>query len=170
MTQRQRHGRCRVSHWTSHLVLQFRNGLQEQRSELLQTIEKAETEIRDFAGPLLSTRSCFTASKESLFARAHTALSRPVLSLKPKTSKRDGVEHSSRDVRLWQADCHRANAADLSQPADPKSGTSLAVTVGENSESIELYHERQRTRFRPSTHVLLQRSEFVKFLSDLVTV
>ena len=64
------------------------------------------------------------------------------------------MEHSCRDVRLWQADCNRVNAADLSQPADLKSGTSLAVTVGENSESIELYHERLGTRFRPSTHVL----------------
>jgi hypothetical protein len=32
------------------------------------------------------------------------------------------------------------------EPADLKSGTSLAVTVGENSESLELYHERPRTR------------------------
>jgi DnaK suppressor protein len=56
-----------------HLLLQFRNGLQEQRRELLQTMVKAETEIRDFAGPApLDTidLSCFTASKESLFVRA----------------------------------------------------------------------------------------------------
>jgi DnaK suppressor protein len=56
-----------------HLLLQFRNGLQEQRRELLQTIEKAETEIRDFAGPApldAIDLACFTALKESLFARA----------------------------------------------------------------------------------------------------
>ena len=56
-----------------NLLLQFRNGLQEQQRELLQTIEKAETEIRDFAGPApldAIDLSCFTASKESLFARA----------------------------------------------------------------------------------------------------
>ena len=38
--------------------------LQEQRRELLQTIEKAETEIRDFAGPApldAIDLSCFTA-------------------------------------------------------------------------------------------------------------
>lgn len=62
-----------------HLLLQFRNGLQEQRRELLQTIEKAETEIRDFAGPApldAIDLSCFTASKESLFSRASRNRSR----------------------------------------------------------------------------------------------
>jgi hypothetical protein len=56
-----------------HRLLQFRSGLQEQRCELLQTIEKAETEIRDFAGPDpldAIDLACFTASRKSLFARA----------------------------------------------------------------------------------------------------
>ena len=60
-----------------------------------------------------------------------------------------------------------SNVADTSQPADLESGTSLAVTVGENSESIELYHERQRTRFCPSTNVVPQRTELVRSLSDI---
>jgi hypothetical protein len=62
-----------------HLLWQFKSGLREQQSELLHAIEKAEKEIRDFAGPLpldVIDLSCFTASKESLFARASQTRSR----------------------------------------------------------------------------------------------
>ncbi len=38
-----------------HLLLQFKRGLQDQQRELSQAIEKAEKEIRDFAGRFLST-------------------------------------------------------------------------------------------------------------------
>jgi DnaK suppressor protein len=56
-----------------HLLLQFRSGLREQQRELLHTIENAEKEIRDFSAPVPLDPidlSGFTASKESLFARA----------------------------------------------------------------------------------------------------
>lgn len=62
-----------------YLLSQFKSGLQEQQRELLQTIEKAEKEIRDLAGsvPLDAIDlSCFTASKEFLFARASQNRSR----------------------------------------------------------------------------------------------
>lgn len=53
-----------------YLLLQFKRGLQEQQRELSQAIERAEKEIRDFAGPVPLDSidlSCFIASKESLF-------------------------------------------------------------------------------------------------------
>jgi DnaK suppressor protein len=56
-----------------HLLLQFKRGLQEQQRELSQAIEKAEKEIRDFAGPVPLDSidlTCFTASKESLIMSA----------------------------------------------------------------------------------------------------
>lgn len=56
-----------------HLLLQFKNGLREQQRELLHTIENAEKEIRDFSAPVPHDSidlTLFTASKESLFARA----------------------------------------------------------------------------------------------------
>jgi DnaK suppressor protein len=56
-----------------HLLLQFRSGLREQQRDLLRTIENAEKEIRDFSAPVPLDPidlSGFTASKESLFARA----------------------------------------------------------------------------------------------------
>ncbi len=62
-----------------HLLLQFKRGLQEQQRELSQAIEKADKEIRDFAGPgpLNSIElTCFTASKESLFMSASQNRSR----------------------------------------------------------------------------------------------
>ena len=42
-----------------HLLLQFRNGLQEQRRELLQTIEKPKQKYGTVQAQLLSTRSTF---------------------------------------------------------------------------------------------------------------
>ena len=62
-----------------HLLLQFKRGLREQQRELLLTIENAEKEIRDFSAqvPLDSIDlSCFTVSKEFLFARASQDRSR----------------------------------------------------------------------------------------------
>ncbi len=62
-----------------HLLLQFKRGLQEQQRELSQAIEKAEKEIRDFAGPVPLDSidlTCFTASKESLFMSASQNRSR----------------------------------------------------------------------------------------------
>ena len=56
-----------------HLLLQFKSGLREQQRELLHTIENAERDIRDFSAPVPLDPidlSCYTASKESLFARA----------------------------------------------------------------------------------------------------
>ena len=56
-----------------HLLLQFKSGLREQERELLHTIENAEKEIRDFSAPVPHDSidlTLFTASKESLFARA----------------------------------------------------------------------------------------------------
>ena len=56
-----------------HLLLQFKSGLREQQRELLHTIENAENEIRDFSAPVPLDPidlSCYTASKEALFARA----------------------------------------------------------------------------------------------------
>ena len=56
-----------------HLLLQFRSGLREQQRELLHTIENAEKDIRDFSAPVPLDPidlSCYSASKESLFARA----------------------------------------------------------------------------------------------------
>jgi DnaK suppressor protein len=56
-----------------HLLLQFKSGLREQQRELLHTIANAEKEIQDFSAPLPLDSidlSGFTASKESLFARA----------------------------------------------------------------------------------------------------
>jgi DnaK suppressor protein len=55
------------------LLLEFKRGLQAQQSELLRTLEKAKKEIPEFVGPLPPDEfdlSCFTALKESLFARA----------------------------------------------------------------------------------------------------
>ena len=55
------------------LLLQFKSGLQEQQSELLHSIKKAEEEIPEFAGPVPLDEidlSCLTALKESLLARA----------------------------------------------------------------------------------------------------
>ena len=55
-----------------HVVVQFKSGLREQQRELLQMIEKAEKEIREFAGPPPSDAidvSCLAASKESLLRR-----------------------------------------------------------------------------------------------------
>jgi len=62
-----------------HLLLQFKRGLQEQQRELSQSIEKAEEEIRNFAGPVPLDSidlTCFTASKESLFMSASQNRSR----------------------------------------------------------------------------------------------
>src|ERR1700734_2009573 len=62
-----------------NLLLQFKRGLQEQQRELSQAIERAEKEIRDFAGPVpldAIDLSCFTASKESLFMSASQNRSR----------------------------------------------------------------------------------------------
>jgi len=130
-----------------HLLLQFGNGLQEQRREFLQTIEKAETEIRDFAGPApvdAIDLSCFTAAKESLFARASRG----------------------RRLRLIQRALERITDGSFGICLDCDAAIGL-----EGLQAVpELYHERQRTRFRPSTHVLPQRSEFARFLSDLATV
>jgi DnaK suppressor protein len=56
-----------------HLLLQFKSGLREQQRELLHTIENAEKDIRDFSAPVPLDPidlSCYSASKESLFARA----------------------------------------------------------------------------------------------------
>lgn len=56
-----------------HLLSQFKSGLRDQQRELLQTIENAEKEIRDFSAPVPHDSidlTLFTASKESLFARA----------------------------------------------------------------------------------------------------
>jgi len=53
-----------------HLVSQFKRGLLEQHRELSLTIEKAEKEIRDLAGPVpldAMDLSSFSASKDSLF-------------------------------------------------------------------------------------------------------
>jgi DnaK suppressor protein len=55
------------------LRLQFKRGLQAQQSELLHMLEKAKKEIPEFAGALPPDEidlCCFTALKESLFARA----------------------------------------------------------------------------------------------------
>lgn len=62
-----------------HLLSHFKSGLQEQRRELIHTIKKAEREIREFTGPVpldAIDLSSFTASKESLFARAGQSRSR----------------------------------------------------------------------------------------------
>ena len=56
-----------------HLLLQFKRGLREQQGELLHRIAKTEKEIQEFASPVpldAIDLSCFTASKEFLFARA----------------------------------------------------------------------------------------------------
>ena len=56
-----------------HLLLQFKRGLREQQGELLHRIAKTEKEIQEFASPIpldAIDLSCFTASKEFLFARA----------------------------------------------------------------------------------------------------
>jgi DnaK suppressor protein len=54
------------------LLLQFKSGLREQQRELLHTIENAEKEVQDFSAPVPRDSidlSCFSASKELLFAR-----------------------------------------------------------------------------------------------------
>lgn len=62
-----------------YLLSQFKSGLREQQRELLRTIENTEKEIRDFSAPVPVDSidlSGFTASKESLFARASQDRSR----------------------------------------------------------------------------------------------
>ena len=62
-----------------YLLSQFKSGLREQQRELLHTIVNAEKEIRDFSAPVPVDSidlSGFTASKESLFARASQDRSR----------------------------------------------------------------------------------------------
>ena len=55
----------------SPVLLQFKTGLRELQNKLQELIERTEKEIREFAdlGPLDAVDiSCFSSSKESMFA------------------------------------------------------------------------------------------------------
>jgi DnaK suppressor protein len=61
------------SSFDKHILLQFKSGLREQQRDLLETIEKAERELQEFAGPAPSGAielSCVADTNEPLFGGA----------------------------------------------------------------------------------------------------